>query len=566
MTAPLTPAERVVVVGYGPVAARLIDDLLPALAAGRISLLVVGAEQQPAYNRVLVADLGVGRTSWDAMQMSDPHELKAAGADVRTGCRATHIDRARRRITLDDGSCEPYDRLILATGSRANVPNLHGLNPDPTTVCLPAGITALRDLADATRLQCAVRRRDHVVVLGAGILGLEAALAAAEEGATVTVVYHGTHPLGRSLDRTGGSVLAQTLKSRGITLKPKARSTGVTWRHDEPGRRFRALVLDDGSEVEGDLLLISCGVRPRVELAAGCGLETARGVRVNHRLAADPEERIFAIGDCADIRCREQNCAECAGAGGPSGLIGPGWNQASWLANYLGAVVDAGATAGVIRSEAFAGVVNSGASAAVISEPLEAPKAPIMLLKARDVELSAAGAVDLEPWDEESLSPLQAVADQSGELPAPRRVAQWIDPENGRYVKIVSAAGIIQGFVCIGMPRTGAELVLLFERGADLPPDKSTLFRLDGAETDIAGGAATKSGPETTICRCSGATLGVIEAAVTQGSSSVESLGRTTRAGTGCGSCKEKLVGIIEDHFAKEPLAEPGDTLQPIPV
>ena len=118
------------------------------------------------------------------------------------------MDRARQQLVLSDGTSPGYDRLVFATGSRPVIPNLTGLNPDPAAPVLPAGVTALRDLRDASVLQAAVAGGKRVVVLGGGVLGLETALAAAEEGATVTVVHNGPHPLGRNIDRGGGAVLA----------------------------------------------------------------------------------------------------------------------------------------------------------------------------------------------------------------------------------------------------------------------------------------------------------------------------------------------------------------------
>ena len=200
--------ERIVVVGFGPVAARLVDELLPAVRSGLAHLTVIGEEAEAAYNRVLVADLGVGRTTASALALSDAAALIADGVDVRLGVRVRRVDRARQQLVLSDGTAPGYDRLVFATGSRPVIPNLTGLNPDPAAPVLPAGVTALRDLRDASVLQAAVAGGKRVVVLGGGVLGLETALAAAEEGATVTVVHNGPHPLGRNIDRGGGAVLA----------------------------------------------------------------------------------------------------------------------------------------------------------------------------------------------------------------------------------------------------------------------------------------------------------------------------------------------------------------------
>ena len=326
-------SEQIVIVGFGPVAARLIDELLPAVRDGHVSLTVVGEEAEAAYNRVLVADLGVGRTTADALALSDAAALIADGVDVRLGVRVRRVDRARQQVLLTDGTTAHYERLVFATGSRPVIPNLTGINPDPASPVLPAGVTALRDLRDASVLRAAVDGGKRVVVLGGGVLGLETALAAAEEGATVTVVHNGPHPLGRNIDRGGGAVLAASLRRCGVRMAGNARSTGVE--HNAPDGGFSALLLDDGSAIDGDLLVLSCGVRPRTELAEGCGLSTGTGILVDHRLRAHHEPHIFAIGDCAEVRCPDPACNDCRTAKGPSGLVGPGWRQAEWLAEYL---------------------------------------------------------------------------------------------------------------------------------------------------------------------------------------------------------------------------------------
>ncbi|MDQ0117682.1 FAD-dependent oxidoreductase [Pseudarthrobacter sp902506025] len=513
-------SEQIVIVGFGPVAARLVDELLPAVRSGHARLTVVGQEAEAAYNRVLVADLGVGRTTADALALADSAELVAEGVDVRLGVRVKRVDRARQQVALSDGASVHYDRLVFATGSRPVIPNLTGINPDPSSPVLPAGVTALRDLRDAEVLRQAVNGGKRVVVLGGGVLGLETALAAAEEGATVTVVHNGPHPLGRSIDRGGGAVLAAGLRRCGVRVAGNARSTGVE--HNAPDGGFSALLLDDGSAIDGDLLVISCGVRPRTELAEGCGLSTGTGILVDHRLRAHHEPHIFAMGDCAEVRCPDPGCAACRNAKGPSGLVGPGWRQAEWLAGYLTLLAEG--------SEADAEVL-----------PALPPEQPgVVVLKARGMNMAVAGDNAAEPWDEEALT-AGAVNGR------PRlQVSQWADPEHGRYVKMTTRGGVLEGLVAVGMPRTAAELVGLFERGAELPADRSLLLRLDGPDQLPGGGAADPAG---TVCRCAGVSGAAITAAVTGGCSTVADVSKATRAGTGCGGCHEDIKGLIEQHF-----------------
>ena len=515
-------SERIVVVGFGPVAARLVDELLPSVRTGLVQLLVIGQEAEAAYNRVMVAELGVGRTTADALAMADASALEADGVDVRLGTKVRRIDRARQNVVLSDGSAEHYDRLVFATGSRPVIPNLTGLNPDPSGPVLPAGVITLRDLQDAAVLRSAVAGRKRVVVLGGGVLGLETALAASEEGAQATVVHNGPFPLGRSIDRGSGSVLTSSLRSSGVRMAGNARSTGVETAGPEGS--FSALLLNDGSAIDGDLLVLSCGVRPRIELAEGCGLPVGSGILVDHHLRTHHEPHMFAIGDCAEVRCADASCADCRTAGGPSGLVGPGWRQAEWLAEYL--VV----------------LARDGQSAADSLEALPAEKPGVIVLKARGINLAVAGDNQADPWDEELLEAGAATGR------ARRQISQWADPEHGRYVKMTTRGGVLEGLVSVGMPRTAAELVVLFERSSELPADRSLLLRLDGPD-QLDGGSANSNDPERTVCRCAGVSAASIEESVLDGCSSVAEVSKATRAGTGCGGCHDDIKGLIEKHF-----------------
>ncbi|MFC9919267.1 NAD(P)/FAD-dependent oxidoreductase [Agromyces binzhouensis] len=521
----MTPL-RIVLIGYGPVGARFVEELLPAVRAGAVALTVVAGEPVEAYNRVLVAEYAVGNTDLDAMLVGDREAAEEAGVAVLLGIRATRVDRAAHVVHLSTGEALPYDRLVLATGARANVPTLDGverprrdladLERHPSTLVarddeLPAGVTALRDLEDAERVLEAVRSRRRIVVLGAGVLGLELALAAAHAGAQVCVVHHGAHPMPRNLDRGAGHVLRSALRRTGITVIAHSRAEAIGFRTDADGaRRFDMLVTADGKQVRGDLLVLSCGVSPRNELATLAGLRTAVGVVVGPDLRSWSDPDVYAIGDCAQVVERTH---ETAGRrilpGAPSGLIGPGWRQAEHLAAALAAE---------------AGDREAGA-------PLAPERDAIVMLKAEHVDVVAVGDVSVEPWDDDALAPR-------------RRVAQWADPEHLRYVKMVTEGGILTGFASVGMPRTAAELTLLFERRAELPADRSLLLRFDGPDDDPSANADAFA-PEATVCWCNGVTVGRIEESAACGNATVECVGRDTRAGTGCGGCRGRIAEVL---------------------
>lgn len=245
---------------------------------------------------------------------------------------------------------------------------------------------------------------------------------------------------------------------------------------------------------------------------------------MDHSLQAHHDPNVFAIGDCAEVRCLDSACLECRDSDGPLGLIGPGWRQAEWLAAFL------------------AGPGNP-------APPLPAEQAPVILLKARGIDVAAAGNVAAGPFDE-PLDELHELGEQpcgkagSGG-PAPLRVSVWADPGHGKYVKMVTRGGVLEGFVSVGMPRAAAELVLLFERGAELPADRSTLLRLDSAGIPLAAA----NDPSSTVCRCAGVDRQAIVAAAEGGCGTVAEVSALTRAGTGCGGCHGDVRSVIEAHF-----------------
>ncbi|WP_407358231.1 FAD-dependent oxidoreductase [Microbacterium sp. LTA6] len=529
MTAP-DAALRVVVVGFGPVGARFCEELLPGVRSGSIELTVVGAESEAPYNRVLIAEVAVGHAEFDDIVLHDPAEIVEAGARVLSGTRVVRIGREQHEVELSTGELLSYDRLVLATGARSNIPTLVGverraydaaalaragagvIGADPA---LPEGVTVLRDLADADRIGSAIRSGARIVVLGAGVLGLEFALLAARAGAQVCVVHHGPTPMPRNLDRGAGTVLARSLRDAGVAVLAHSVAESVAFHAEEAGvRRFDALVTADGNYVRGDLLVMSCGVGARAELATAAGLRTAAGVVVDSSLRSWTDPDVYAIGDCAHVV--DPELVRDAGdrlPGAPSGLIGPGWRQAEWLAAQLSAEADGGS-------------FQDG-------PPVERPA--VVMLKGEGVDVVAVGDVSIELWD----------TPPYGESGPHRHVAQWADPQHGRYVKMVSRDGVLEAFASVGMPRTAAELTVLYERGGELPSDRSLLLRLDGPDDDPSTGGDAFA-PTATVCWCNGVTVERVEASVQAGNATVACVGKDTRAGTGCGGCKGRLAELIE--------------------
>ncbi|TAL44160.1 MAG: NAD(P)/FAD-dependent oxidoreductase [Salinibacterium sp.] len=526
--------ERIVLIGYGTVGARFVEELLPAVTSGLVELTVVGAEAHDAYNRVLIAEYAVGQADRERLEMTDTAAAIAAGVRIVTGTSVTSINRSRHTITLGTDEQIPYDRLVLATGARSNVPTLDGITKvrrdfmkppvdartlDSAEAPLPRGITVLRDVEDAQTVLAAVQDAQRIVVLGAGVLGMELALAAARAGSETCVVYHSESPMDRNLDRGGGTILAASARRAGVTMINHARAESVTFHTDEDGsKRFEALVCADGKQIHGDLLVLSCGVHARTELAYLAGLEVSSGIVVDEHLRSWTDSDIYAIGDCAHVATRPApGAAKANPPGGPSGLVGPGWRQADWLAARFIAELSLAPS-----DDAF---VDRSIS--------------VVMLKAEGIDVVAAGVTKADPWDQH----------EDGCASAPLSVAQWADPEHSRYTKMVTRDGILEGFVCVGMPRTAAELTLLFERGSELPADRSMLLRYDGPDYEPSLGSDPFA-VDATVCWCNGVTVGAINETACAGNTTIAGVGSATRAGTGCGGCKNR-IGEVLARFAE---------------
>lgn len=506
--------ERIVVIGAGPVGIRFAEELLPLVAGGRATVTVLGAEAADPYNRVLIAELAVGEATAAELTLATASALP--GVDLRLATRAVRIDREAQVVELADGSAVGYDRLVFATGARSIIPTLDGLEllgADDTGLDtrLTTGVCVLRDMADAEQVRAVVDRGGRVVVLGAGVLGIELAMLLADAGAVPSVAHFGPMPMPRQLDRGSASILSTALASAGVTLVPHTRAEGVIGVEGDDGiRRFRALASSDGKRIEGDLLVLSCGVRARTELAEAAGLRVGNGVLVDASLRSWSDPRIHAIGDCAHIADRSEFLHDRQVPGGPAGLIGPGWRQASWLAASIAAEID-----GIDDVDDYAD---------------EHPG--VVVLKGELVDIASAGDVSADPF-----APVPAGEDAPG-------IAVWADPEHGTYVKMATRDGILTGFVAVGMPRAAAELSVLYLRGGELPADRSLLLRLDDPDAD----AIAPAGRDATLCICNAVTVGQIEDAIDDGCGSVAEIGACTRAGTGCGGCRARITELLHAH------------------
>jgi len=297
--------EPVIIVGTGPAGMRAAQELLTAVPEQPVRLF--GEEPCPPYNRVQLSALLAGRTTLDALRLRVAHSGPGRVEEI-CGRRVTAIDRRRRQIVDDEGYRHGYHRLVLATGSRPLLPLVPGMELD--------GVHTFRDLADARRL--AERRgARNVVVLGGGLLGLEAARGLVTEGSAVTVVEAGERLMHRQLDARAANCLLEEVRAVGVTVRLGLGVSAVEGR-----RHVEYVRLVGGERLPCDVLVVAAGIVPNVDLAEASGLAVARGIRVNDRMqTSDPF--IHAVGECAEHDGRLY------------GLAGPGLEQARTAALAL---------------------------------------------------------------------------------------------------------------------------------------------------------------------------------------------------------------------------------------
>ena len=348
MSTQTTSGERIVVVGSGMAATRLVEELV-ARDAGH-AITVLGDEPHAPYNRILLSAVLEGTHGVDALTLRDPEWYADHGVDLRLGTRVLGVDRGRREVMLVDGTCLPYDRLVLATGSIPSLPPIRGLVRLDGR--LHERVHAFRSLDDCQRLMAAIEapQARRAVVVGGGLLGLQVARALSIRGLDTEIVEGGEHVLRSQVGRPAGAVLQRDLARLGTTVYTGARAVRL-----EDGR-YLGLRLDNGYTLDADLVVLTAGGRPSTALARGAGLTVNRGIAVDDHLASVDDARIHAIGDCAEH------------AGRTTGFVPPAWEQAGLLAAHL-----CGDPVAYHGSRSVARLRATGLDVAVLGDPERTP-------------------------------------------------------------------------------------------------------------------------------------------------------------------------------------------------
>jgi nitrite reductase (NADH) large subunit len=299
---------RLVVVGNGMAGIRAIEELLK-LAPDLYEITVFGAEPHPNYNRILLSPVLAGEQTIDDIILNPVDWYRDNGIRLHLGKTVTRIDRVRREVAAADGTLEPYDRLLLATGSNPFILPIPGTGLE--------GVLTYRDIQDTEKMIAAAARVKKAVVIGGGLLGLEAANGLKLRGMEVTVVHLMPWLMERQLDATASRMLQKTLEAKGLRFRLEAQTEALAG-----DTRVEGVKLKDGTLLDADLVVMAVGIRPNTDLAQAAGLHCHRGIVVNDTMQTfDP--RIYAVGECVAHR------------GVAYGLVAPLFDMAKVCANHL---------------------------------------------------------------------------------------------------------------------------------------------------------------------------------------------------------------------------------------
>jgi nitrite reductase (NADH) large subunit len=483
--------SKLVLVGNGMAGGRTLEELLK-IAPDLYDITVFGAEPHPNYNRILLSPVLAGEQTIEEIILNPLDWYAEHGITLHTGHTVTRVDRVRRVVhaTAADGSTvsAEYDRLLIATGSTPFILPVPGKDLE--------GVIAYRDIADTQAMIDAATKYQHAVVIGSGLLGLEAANGLMLRGMRVTVVHIMPWLMERQLDDTAGKLLQKSLEDRGLKFMIGAQTQALIGDKDggkggrgvdeaTPGRRVRAVQFKDGTEIPADLVVMAAGIRPNTALAESMGLHCNRGIVVNDTLQTTTDARIYAVGECAAHR------------GIAYGLVAPLFEQGKVCATHL-------AEFGIGR---YSGSQTS------------------TKLKVTGIDLFSAGNFTGGEGTEEIV---------------------MSDPYGGVYKKLVIRGDKLIGACLYGDTVDGSWYFKLLREGRAVQDirDKLMFGESNIGDTGHQGhNKAAAMADSDEVCGCNGVTKGSICKAIKdKGLFTLDEVRKHTKASASCGSC----TGLVE--------------------
>ncbi|GLY00564.1 nitrite reductase large subunit NirB [Actinoplanes sp. NBRC 101535] len=406
--------QRLVVIGNGMAGARTVEEILAR--GGDFTVTMFGDEPYGNYNRIMLSNLLAGVETEEGIFLNDLSWYAENGVTLHTSTRIERIDAESRTVHAGDGSVTPYDKLIIATGSSAWIPPITGISRPGRGY--HQGVFAFRTLDDTRRMITYARRHERAVVIGGGLLGLEAARGLQSHLSSVTLLHAAGHLMNAQLDEVSGRMLQQSVEQKlGIEVVCDAMTTEILGKSEVTGVR-----LADGRVIDCDIVVVAAGIRPNTAVAADSGLPVERGIVVDDQMRVAGYDDVYAVGECAQHR------------GELYGLVAPLWDQAKVLADHITGHVD---------------VMYQGSKTST-------------KLKVAGIDVASMG--------------LNAPASDDDE------VIVYSEPTRGIHKQVIIRDGVLVGATLVGDNSKASNLIQLFDRGLALPENRAELmFDIGGA-------------------------------------------------------------------------------------
>jgi nitrite reductase (NADH) large subunit len=407
--------ERLVVIGNGMAGARTVEEILERGGRERFAITMFGEEPYGNYNRILLSNVLSGVEDEADIFLNSLPWYEENGIALQAGVRVERIDRFARVVRAADGSVTPYDKLVIATGSRPYVPPIDGMHHPRRGY--HQGVFTFRTIDDTRAMVRYARDHERAVVIGGGLLGLEAARGLQQYGVQVTLVHSAATLMNAQLDAQAGAILRRSVENLGIAVQVEARTTAVLGKERVEGVR-----LAGGGTIPCDMVVVAAGIRPNAEVAALSGLPVERAILVDDHMRVLDEPDIYAVGECVQHR------------GQTYGLVAPLWEQAKVLADQI---------TGRDRTAAYHGSRTA------------------TKLKVAGVDVAAMGITTPERDDDEFVV--------------------FAEPRRGVYKSVIIRDDRLVGATLLGDVRKVGFLMQAFDRGLPLPEERvRLLFDLGG--------------------------------------------------------------------------------------
>ena len=469
--------SKLVMIGNGMAGVRTLEELLK-VAPELYDITVFGAEPHPNYNRILLSPVLAGEQTLDEIVLNSWEWYTDNHITLHAGKKVVKVDRVKRIVHADDGTEEEYDRRLMCTGSNPFILPIPGKDLE--------GVIAYRDIADTNAMIEAATQYKHAVVIGGGLLGLEAANGLMLRGMTVSVVHVMPTLMERQLDSVAGKLLQKSLEARGLTFLMSAQTQELVGSsEDGKSGRVKSIKFKDGTEVPADLVVMAVGIRPNTALAESMRIHCNKGIVVSDTLQTVTDARIYSVGECAAHR------------GIAYGLVAPLFEQAKVAANHL-------AQFGIGR---YTGSLTS------------------TKLKVTGIDLFSAGEFMGGDGAEEIV---------------------MSDPFGGVYKKLVIKGDKLIGACLYGDTVDGSYYFKLLREGKSVANirDKLMFGESNLGDAGHEGNNKAAAMPDTAeVCGCNGVTKGTICKAIKEkGLFTLEEVKKHTKASASCGSC----TGLVE--------------------